>query len=949
MTRTPASRIIAATFLASALPLLLVLTFPARLRGVIDISSYLVFHNVAESFSIMVSLSVFGVGWFAYDQSKDRRALFLGTAFLAVALIDFMHVSANVAMPAFITANTTNKSTQFWVAGRLLDASALLASAFIQPDRPRRWLGKGMLLGAALAFSAAVFTGVTFFPSHLPTTFVPGVGLTRAKVISEWVVIAFLLLALVAYWRRMRRTGEGLLLYYMAAFVVGICSEAAFASYQTGFDTYNVLGHVYKVVTFYLIYKGAFAGSVRRPYLQLADSNEKLRVEVGERKEAEAKVRALNEELEQRVSERTARLEGANRELTKNREWLGVTLSSIGDAVLACDREGRVTFVNPVAAALTGWTQAEALGQAIGNVFRTVDERSGAPGEGIVARVLEEGRAVSMANHTALLTRDGRAIPIEDSAAPIVDAGGAVSGVVLVFHDVTEKRRAEMAVREKEEESRARAVELEAVLNAIGDGVIVYDREGRTVRSTPAADEILHVPLSERLAPVAERAATQYEISMEDGSKVGREDMIAVRAAVKGETVKGSIQRIRTGAHDPRWLIISGVPLFVSGKHTGAVLSLTDITERKRAEEALRDADRRKNEFLAVLSHELRNPLAPIRSSVYLLRHAEPGSERARRARDVIERQTEHLTRLVDDLLDVTRIARGKIELRRSPVDLRDVMLRAAEDFRAMIEERGVALRPIVPAEKVWVSADATRITQVAGNLLHNAAKFTRGGDEVTLSLRVAGGEAEIRVRDTGSGIDPALLPHVFDAFVQGERGLARTEGGLGLGLALVKGIAELHGGTVAAESPGSGKGTEFVVRLPLLAAAAVEDGPRPGARRPGRGRRVLVVDDNPDAARSLAEVVEMLGHAALVAYDGASALAKALSDRPDAVLCDIGLPGMSGYDVARALRERRDGIQLFAVSGYAQPEDVRKAIAAGFDGHIAKPVDVADLERLLG
>jgi CheY-like chemotaxis protein len=315
----------------------------------------------------------------------------------------------------------------------------------------------------------------------------------------------------------------------------------------------------------------------------------------------------------------------------------------------------------------------------------------------------------------------------------------------------------------------------------------------------------------------------------------------------------------------------------------------------------------------------------------------------------VVERQTEHLTRLVDDLLDVTRIARGKIELRRSPVDLRAVVLRAVEDFRPMIEERGVALRKIVPDDEVWVNADATRITQVVGNLLHNAAKFTRSGDEVTLSLQVARGESEIRVRDTGAGIDPALLPHVFDAFVQGERTLARTEGGLGLGLALVRGIAELHGGTVVAESPGEGKGTEFVVRLPVLGAAAVEDAPRARLRRAKRRRRVLVVDDNPDAARSLAEVVEMLGHAAVVAYDGASALAKALADPPDTVLCDIGLPGMSGYEVAQALRENREGIQLFAVSGYAQPDDVKKAIAAGFDGHIAKPVDVADLERLLG
>jgi hypothetical protein len=311
MTRTPASRILTATFLASSLPLLLVVSFPARLQGVMDVSSYLVFHNVAESFSIMVSLSVFGVGWYAYDQSKDRHALFLGTAFLAVGLVDFMHASANAAMPAFITANSTNKSTQFWVAARLLGASALLASAFIYPDRPRRWLTKRMLLGAALAASAAVFTGVTFFPSHVPSTFIPGVGLTRAKVISEYVVIAFLLLALAAYWRRMRRTGDGLLVYYMAAFVVGICSEAAFASYKTAFDTYNLLGHIYKVAAFYLIYKGAFAASVRKPYLQLADSNEKLRVEVADRKQAEEEFRALNAELEQRVSERTSRLAAA--------------------------------------------------------------------------------------------------------------------------------------------------------------------------------------------------------------------------------------------------------------------------------------------------------------------------------------------------------------------------------------------------------------------------------------------------------------------------------------------------------------------------------------------------------------------------------------------------------------------------------------------------------------
>jgi signal transduction histidine kinase len=690
MTRKSPSRILATTFAAAALPFAVAMAFPFQLKSVMEISSYLSFHNIAEFFSIMVSLSLFGVGWYAYDQSRDRHALFLGTAFLAVGLVDFMHTMSNAAMPAFITANSTNKSTQYWIAARLLDASALFASAFVYPDRPVRWLTKRALLAAALGATAAIFMGVTFFPSHLPATFVPGAGLTATKVVAEYLVISFLIAALVAYWRRMTSSGDRLLVYYMAAFVIGVFSEAAFASYKSGFDTYNVLGHVYKVVAFYLIYRGAFAASVRKPYVQLSRVNEKLSLEVGERRQAEERVRALNAELEQRVAERTARLEVTNRELER-----------------------------------------------------------------------------------------------------------------------------------KEEEARERAVELEAVLNCIADGVIVYDRAGRTIRSTPAADEMLRIPVSERLTPVGERAAAQYEILSEDGRPVAPEDMIALRAAVKGEHVKGSIQRVRSGHDEPRWLLISGVPLLVSGKHTGAVLSLTDITDRKRFEEALREADRRKNEFLAVLSHELRNPLAPIRNSVEVLRRADPGGEQARRAQDVIARQAAHLARLVDDLLDVTRIARGKIALQRSRVDLREVVARAAEDFELTLERRGVTFRKVLPGERVWADADTTRITQVVGNLLHNAAKFTDSGGEVTLSLQVADRTSEIRVRDTGSGIDPALLPRVFEAFVQGETTLARTEGGLGLGLALVKGIAEMHGGSVRVESQGKGKGAEFVVGLPILDAAA--------------------------------------------------------------------------------------------------------------------------------
>ena len=368
------------------------------------------------------------------------------------------------------------------------------------------------------------------------------------------------------------------------------------------------------------------------------------------------------------------------------------------------------------------------------------------------------------------------------------------------------------------------------------------------------------------------------------------------------------------------------------------------------ANRRLQETDRRKDEFLAVLSHELRNPLAPIQNSLHILERAAPGGDQARRSLEIIRRQATHLSRLVDDLLDVTRIARGKIELRRARVDAREVVRRAAEDFRGVLADRGLVFRTVLPEGEVWIDADATRIAQIVGNLLHNAAKFTRPGDEVMLSLRVHEAQAEIRLRDTGAGIEPALLPKVFGAFVQGKRTLARTEGGLGLGLSLVRGIAELHGGTARAESAGKGRGAELVVTLPLADSSAAQEPARPPARtwRSKPGRRVLVVDDNVDAADSLAQIVEMLGHSVEVAYDGPTAIERARASAPDVVLCDIGLPGMSGYEVAQALRAAGNPAQIFALSGYAQPEDVKSSAAAGFDGHVAKPLAIEDLDRLL-
>ena len=371
----------------------------------------------------------------------------------------------------------------------------------------------------------------------------------------------------------------------------------------------------------------------------------------------------------------------------------------------------------------------------------------------------------------------------------------------------------------------------------------------------------------------------------------------------------------------------------------------TRVAERTAA---LQAADRRKDEFLAVLSHELRNPLAPIRNSIYLLNHLDPATEQAQHAREIIERQTQHITRLVDDLLDVTRIARGKIELRRSRADLTELVRRTIQDYAPLFQQYEIVLASDLPAHPVWAQVDSTRIAQLVGNLLQNAAKFTPAKGRVTVSVRRADPWAVIQVADTGAGIAPELVPGLFEPFMQGQQSLARTEGGLGLGLALVKGIVELHEGSVCVDSGGSAKGATFTVRLPLLQGT---EAPTPSPRQAPaktRPRRVLVVDDNGDAADSLAELVQMFGHQADVAYDGAAALEKARANPPDFILCDLGLPGLTGYDVARALRSERTAIRLVAVSGYAQPEDIAAAHDAGFERHVAKPLDPETVQGLL-
>ncbi len=382
-----------------------------------------------------------------------------------------------------------------------------------------------------------------------------------------------------------------------------------------------------------------------------------------------------------------------------------------------------------------------------------------------------------------------------------------------------------------------------------------------------------------------------------------------------------------------------------------------DVTDRRRLEDDLRrhaeqlaDADRRKDEFLAMLAHELRNPLAPLGTSLELLGSAGAGRERFL---DMAKRQVKHLVRLVDDLLDVSRITRGKITLRKEPVLLADVVARAVELARPLVDARGHALTVSLPPEPVRVEADAVRLTQVFANLLGNAAKYTPPRGSIWLTAECVGDEVAVRVRDTGVGLPPELLPHIFDLFVQGDASLDRTRGGLGIGLTLVRALVELHGGRVEARSAGLEKGSEFVAwlpalpgRLPELAAA-----PSAGAAGTASGRlNILLVEDHQDTAESLAAMLEGWGHGVQVAFDGLSALRAAAALAPDVVLSDLGLPGMDGYELARQLRQQPGfgRVLLVALSGYGREEDKRRALEAGFDHHLVKPPDMDVLQDLL-
>jgi len=635
--------------------------------------------------------------------------------------------------------------------------------------------------------------------------------------------------------------------------------------------------------------------------------------------------------------EAAERLREAHERTAQALEVLRSTYEQSPVGLAQLDRELRFVRVNEKVAAMDGVPVAEHLGRTIHEIVPEVAPRV----EASLRGVLETGEAVMDTEVAGETGADPGVLHTWlASWYPLRDGSGRVIGVNVVAQDISERKRAEQALRESEERFHTMADSTPAMIwTADAAGAITFCNR-RWLEYTGLAPESV---LAVNGPAVLEIVHAEDRARCVDGWG---------RALANGSEFEVEV-RNRRGDGSYRWFLTRAVPIRDEhGRLASWYGSSTDIHETKLAEEALRDADRRKDEFLAMLAHELRNPLAPIKNSLAVLRLGTADAATTERVRAVMERQVTQMVRLVDDLMEVSRIRRGRIELKRERVALAAIVQSAVETSRPLVEAAGHQLGVLLPEEPVVLDADPVRLAQVLTNLLNNAAKYTDPGGQIWLSAWREGANLVLSVRDTGVGIPPEQLPSVFDLFSQADRSYGRAQGGLGIGLTLVRALVELHDGSVEARSDGPGKGSEFVVRLPLPNEAAMPVAERRSGE-PARDvshHRVLVVDDNRDAAESLAALISLRGADVGVAHDGVAALQALASERPGLVLLDIGMPGMDGYEVARRMRACPEGrdVTLVALTGWGQSEDRRRSHSAGFDAHLVKPVELEELDALL-
>jgi PAS domain S-box-containing protein len=759
--------------------------------------------------------------------------------------------------------------------------------------------------------------------------------------------------------------------------------------------------------------------------------------------------------------------------LAFDERWFETALASIGDAVIATDHQGRVLFLNPVAETLTGWPDAQAHGKGLGEVFAIVNEVTREPVENPVEMVLATGQTVGLANHTVLLGRDRKEVPIDDSAAPIKDEQGRVAGVILVFRDVAEKRRADLlneqlaaiigssddviATKDLDgvitgwnggaerilgytaEEVVGRHVSMlmppealedtERILGRVRrgervdhyltkrrrkDGTIIdvsltvspiRNSEGEIVGASKVGrdvtDQMRAKELNERLAAIVESSddiiaskdldgvITSWNKGAERILGYAAEEVIGKHISIimppeLVEDMPRILERIRRGEKVDHYQTrrrrkdgtIIDVSLTVSpirdgsGRIIGASKIGRDVTQEKRSLEE-RDrlleaaqaakaeaeaANRLKDEFLATLSHELRTPLNAIVGWASILRSGSVDPEDLKEGLEVIDRNARIQTQIIEDLLDISRIISGNLRLDVHRVNVAEVIDAAIAAVAPAAEAKAVRVKKVLDSLAGPVSGDPARLQQIVWNLLTNAVKFTPKGGRVQVLLERVNSHVEISVIDTGVGIRPEFLPHLFERFSQADSSTTRRHGGLGLGLAIVKQLAELHGGTVRAKSPGEGQGSTFVVSLPITVVhEAPPEKVRPKEQGPGEfdcsgrplsGIRVLVVDDEADARQLVRRVLTGCGAEVATSESAAQALELVETFRPDILVSDVGMPDQDGYDLIRRVRSRvaAKTLPAVALTAFARSEDRRRALIAGFQTHVAKPVDPAEL-----
>lgn len=653
--------------------------------------------------------------------------------------------------------------------------------------------------------------------------------------------------------------------------------------------------------------------------------------------------------------------------LAAQQEWFRVTLASIGDGIIACDPEGRVTYMNGIAETLTGWTNEHAQGMPLADVFHIVNETTRQQVDNPAALVIRSGHILGLANHTVLISRDGTERPIADSAAPILDDAGRILGVVLVFRDFSEQRRAEEAIAEQREW-------FGTTLESIGDAVIATDVRGRIVFMNPVAEHLT----GWRMDAARDRLCTDvFNIVNEKTLRVVENPV--TRVLQKGVVVGLANHTLLIAADGTeRPIDDSGAPIRNrDGLIIGVVLVFRDVSERRRADvereaaasererllvaertaraEAER-ANRLKDDFVATVSHELRTPLNAILGWTELMQKKRDDATLAARGLEIVARNTRLQTQLISDLLDISRIVSGKLRLDMQSVHLASVIEGAIETVEHAADAKGLVIDRQLETGIGPMAGDPARLQQVVWNLLSNALKFTPKGGRVRVILRRIGSQAEIVVEDNGAGIRSDFLPHVFDRFQQADASRARRFGGLGLGLSIVKNLVQFHGGTVRAESEGDGHGARFTIALPLAAPPALLEAVlAPTASTEAitdrvslAGIRVLVVEDEVDAAEFVKQLLENYGAGVVTATSAREALDVIGATQPDILISDIGLPEMDGYQLLERVRRKEAadgaGIPAIALTAFARSEDRTRALLAGYQAHLAKPIESTEL-----